>query len=147
MCGSGAIGTEHLRPCDCITLLQVIQYLVVPEKVGVLMHSDELLWPWRRRRMYARIAYYEFYQPRPVIVCHPEHIRFAQCKLREGSLDGQRDASLRRSFAALRMTVPVLVGKLHYRLMARRCPPQADKSAVRQYIVRLRGMTDLWRMV
>ncbi len=30
-----------------------------------------------------------------------------------------------------------------YRPMARRCPPQADKSAVRQYIMRLRDMTDL----
>ncbi len=30
-----------------------------------------------------------------------------------------------------------------YRPMARRCPPQADKSAVRQYIVRLRGIADL----
>jgi len=51
MCGSGAIGTEHLRPCDCITLLQVIQYLHVSEKgrtapvmyntafhVGVIIH-------------------------------------------------------------------------------------------------------------
>ena len=28
-----------------------------------------------------------------------------------------------------------------YRPMARRCAPQADKSAVRQYIVRLRGIT------
>ncbi len=78
MCGSGVIGTEHLRPCDCITLLQVIQYLVVSEKVGMLMHIDELLRPCRslvvsekvgmlmhidellrpcrRRPMYARIA-------------------------------------------------------------------------------------------
>jgi hypothetical protein len=51
MYGSGAIGTEHLRPCDCITLLQVIQYLQVSEKgrtalvtyntafyVGVMIH-------------------------------------------------------------------------------------------------------------
>jgi hypothetical protein len=27
-----------------------------------------------------------FYQPRSGMVCHPEHIRSAQCKLREGSL-------------------------------------------------------------
>ena len=29
-----------------------------------------------------------------------------------------------------------------YRPMARRCAPQADKSAVRQYIVRLRSIPD-----
>ncbi len=68
MCGSDAIGTEHLRPCDCITLLQVIQYLVVPEKVGMLMHSDDQNRPFCRRRMYARIADDDFYQPRPVIL-------------------------------------------------------------------------------
>ncbi len=28
--------------------------------------------------------------------------------------------------------LPILVGKNHYRPMARRCAPQADKSAVRQ---------------
>ncbi len=101
MCGSGAIGTEHLRPCDCITLLQVIQYLIVPEKVGMLMHIDELLRPCRRRPMYARIADDDFYQPRPVIVCHPEPIRFAQGKLREGSSSMGREI-LRCLFAALR---------------------------------------------
>src|SRR5258708_8111945 len=37
MCGSGAIGTEQLRPWHCITLLQVIQYLQVwfQQKLGV----------------------------------------------------------------------------------------------------------------
>ncbi len=28
--------------------------------------------------------------------------------------------------------LPILFGKIHYRPMARRCAPQADKSAVRQ---------------
>ena len=41
--------------------------------------------------MYVRIADDNFYQPRPVIVCHPEPIRFAQGKLREGSLSMGRE--------------------------------------------------------
>src|SRR5216683_2912916 len=38
---------------------------------------------------------------------------------------------------------PILVGKNHYRPGERIDRPLADKSAMRQYIVRLRGMTDL----
>ncbi len=40
--------------------------------------------------------------------CHSEHIRFAQCKLREGLARGGP-----RCFATLSMTGPALVVKLH----------------------------------
>jgi len=49
-------------------------------------------------------------------------------------LSAAKDLGTRRirSFAALRMTGPVLMVKNHHRPMTRRCPQEADQSAVRQ---------------
>ena len=58
------------------------------------------------------------------MVCHPEPIRFAQGKLREGAgsmgkeilrfaQDDSTDFGCETSCAALRMTVSTLVGTLH----------------------------------
>jgi predicted alpha/beta hydrolase len=47
-----------------------------------------------------------------------------------------------RCFATLSMRFPFLVVTFHYRPGRGIDGPLADKSAVRQYIVRLRGMTD-----
>src|SRR6266700_5325067 len=67
--------------------------------------------------------------------CHPEPFASLKGKLPEGS------GSAGRSFASLRMTVPVVIVRTHYRPMAHRFPQEADTSAVRQYIARLRGIT------
>jgi hypothetical protein len=66
--------------------------------------------------------------------CHPERNEGSRCPAYQILRCAQDDILL-----------PILIVKIHYRPIARRCPPQADTSAARQYIVRLRGIADLGR--